>query len=279
MEALGVTDHRFLGGAGRFRDSGMVWASPHQRAEPPTPSGWPTSRGGRASWSRSSARCAPGAGHVRRRRWLRPPRPRPGAPGGDVRGVPSSPPTRRTATGARPGTSRRSTGARCPRAGCARQAPAARSRRHHLRSRGWTPRPTMPSFAVPDELVTATDRRRGPRRRPRWPRCARTPPRSRSTGRSSRSRQPRQPVWGIEYYRLVQGSPGTERDEPAARRTCSPASTRPTALRGSRSVSMTLLGCAERVMRRSQPGEPGLRGVPCVRSGARLPAVLVRQAG
>jgi N-acetyl-1-D-myo-inositol-2-amino-2-deoxy-alpha-D-glucopyranoside deacetylase len=25
MEALGVTDHRFLGGAGRFRDSGMVW--------------------------------------------------------------------------------------------------------------------------------------------------------------------------------------------------------------------------------------------------------------
>ncbi|HEU0287114.1 MAG TPA: N-acetyl-1-D-myo-inositol-2-amino-2-deoxy-alpha-D-glucopyranoside deacetylase [Nocardioidaceae bacterium] len=26
MAELGVTDHRFLGGAGRFRDSGMVWA-------------------------------------------------------------------------------------------------------------------------------------------------------------------------------------------------------------------------------------------------------------
>jgi N-acetyl-1-D-myo-inositol-2-amino-2-deoxy-alpha-D-glucopyranoside deacetylase len=26
MKELGVTDHRFLGGAGRFRDSGMVWA-------------------------------------------------------------------------------------------------------------------------------------------------------------------------------------------------------------------------------------------------------------
>ncbi|MCW2750176.1 MAG: mshB [Aeromicrobium sp.] len=26
MKALGVTDHRFLGGAGRFHDSGMVWA-------------------------------------------------------------------------------------------------------------------------------------------------------------------------------------------------------------------------------------------------------------
>jgi len=25
MKALGVTDHRFLGGAGRYRDSGMVW--------------------------------------------------------------------------------------------------------------------------------------------------------------------------------------------------------------------------------------------------------------
>ena len=25
MEALGVTDHRFLGGFGRYRDSGMKW--------------------------------------------------------------------------------------------------------------------------------------------------------------------------------------------------------------------------------------------------------------
>jgi N-acetyl-1-D-myo-inositol-2-amino-2-deoxy-alpha-D-glucopyranoside deacetylase len=35
MKALGVTDHRFLGGAGRFRDSGMEWdPSGHARAKP-----------------------------------------------------------------------------------------------------------------------------------------------------------------------------------------------------------------------------------------------------
>ncbi|MGC9668817.1 N-acetyl-1-D-myo-inositol-2-amino-2-deoxy-alpha-D-glucopyranoside deacetylase [Planosporangium sp. 12N6] len=36
MKALGVTDHRFLGGAGRFRDSGMM--------------GWPTNDHPRAFW-------------------------------------------------------------------------------------------------------------------------------------------------------------------------------------------------------------------------------------
>ncbi len=33
MKALGVTDHRFLGGAGRFRDSGMMGAPQNERPE------------------------------------------------------------------------------------------------------------------------------------------------------------------------------------------------------------------------------------------------------
>jgi len=33
MVELGVTDHRFLGGAGRFRDSGMVGTPPNERAD------------------------------------------------------------------------------------------------------------------------------------------------------------------------------------------------------------------------------------------------------
>ena len=35
MKALGVTDHRFLGGAGRFRDTGMVYAENSQAAAVP----------------------------------------------------------------------------------------------------------------------------------------------------------------------------------------------------------------------------------------------------
>ena len=35
MAELGVTDHRFLGGAGRYRDTGMVWSENGRRAEPP----------------------------------------------------------------------------------------------------------------------------------------------------------------------------------------------------------------------------------------------------
>ncbi len=38
MAALGVTDHRFLGGAGRYRDTGMVWTEDGQAAAvPPQP--------------------------------------------------------------------------------------------------------------------------------------------------------------------------------------------------------------------------------------------------
>ena len=86
---LGVTDLRFLGGIGPYRDSGMrgtttATRSRPYRGRPRTPSGTPTSRGGRPRWSPSSARSG-------RRSWS---------------------PTTRTAATATPTTSRR-TGCRC----------------------------------------------------------------------------------------------------------------------------------------------------------------------
>ena len=81
--ALGVTDHRFLGGAGRWRDSGMM--------------GLPGNHDPRCFWQadvdEAAARArqrhprGPPAGHgqLRRQRLLRSPRPHPGAPGGLAR--------------------------------------------------------------------------------------------------------------------------------------------------------------------------------------------------
>lgn len=37
MAELGVTDHRFLGGEGRYRDTGMVWNEDNEAAPPPDP--------------------------------------------------------------------------------------------------------------------------------------------------------------------------------------------------------------------------------------------------
>ena len=37
MAELGVTDHRFLGGEGRYRDTGMVWDENNNAAPPPDP--------------------------------------------------------------------------------------------------------------------------------------------------------------------------------------------------------------------------------------------------
>jgi N-acetyl-1-D-myo-inositol-2-amino-2-deoxy-alpha-D-glucopyranoside deacetylase len=48
--ALGVDDHRYLGGEGRWRDSGMMGT--------PGASGGPTSTRPPPRWSRSYARCA-----------------------------------------------------------------------------------------------------------------------------------------------------------------------------------------------------------------------------
>ena len=63
MKELGVTDHRFLGGAGHFRDSGMVWDEQRPRGRPArtsrrAPSGAPTCSRPPTCSSRSSARSA-----------------------------------------------------------------------------------------------------------------------------------------------------------------------------------------------------------------------------
>ena len=57
MKELGVTDHRFLGGFGTYRDSGMKWhedghAIAGRRHPRRTPSGTPTSPRPPTTWSR-----------------------------------------------------------------------------------------------------------------------------------------------------------------------------------------------------------------------------------
>ena len=78
VPALGVTDHRFLGGAGRWRDSGMIGTPENADSRVLLAGG---RRGGRPRPGRRHPRGPPaGHGHLRRRRVLRPPRPHPGAP-------------------------------------------------------------------------------------------------------------------------------------------------------------------------------------------------------
>ena len=90
MSVLGVTDHRFLGGFGTYRDSGMQWhdegyAIPaddtHDNAF------WHADLAAAADHLvRGGPRgAAAGPGDLRPVRWLRPPRPHPGPPGRDVR--------------------------------------------------------------------------------------------------------------------------------------------------------------------------------------------------
>ncbi len=81
--ALGVTDHRFLGGAGRWRDSGMM-GTPGNDAPGLLLAGRPGR--GRSRPPRGDPRGPPaGAGQLRLRRRLRSSRSHPGAPGGPAR--------------------------------------------------------------------------------------------------------------------------------------------------------------------------------------------------
>ena len=191
MKALGVTDHRFLGGFGTYRDSGMKWHEdghadrrrrrPRQRVLARRPH-----RGRRPPGRDHPRGPAAGAGHLRPVRRLRPPRPHPGAPGRDVRRR-SWPPCRRTgATSASRGTSPRSTGARCPRAGCARACGRCATPGTPPRFEGMDPDGPLPPFVTPDENLAAGGRRRATTSSRRWRRWRPTPPRSPPTARSSR---------------------------------------------------------------------------------------------
>ena len=207
MAELGVTDHRFLGGAGRYRDSGMDGTRPSQR--PPSRRRVLAGRPREAADAprRDHPRGAPaGTRHLRRDRRLRPPRPHPGPPGRDMRGRPW-PPTLLRATSGEPWTCPRSTGTLCPavvveeasrrsrEAGST--ASSASTERRRLRHRG------------PRRRRHRRDRRHRPPRRQSWPRCAPTPPRSPSTARSSRSPNNLGQRSGAgEYYRLARACRG-----------------------------------------------------------------------
>ena len=79
-EALGVDDHRFLGGPGRWRDSRDDGRADERAIRELLLAGRPHRSHARAG--RGHARDAPaGRHHLRRERLLRPPRPHPGAPG------------------------------------------------------------------------------------------------------------------------------------------------------------------------------------------------------
>ncbi|CAM5554288.1 1D-myo-inositol 2-acetamido-2-deoxy-alpha-D-glucopyranoside deacetylase OS=Streptomyces violarus OX=67380 GN=mshB PE=3 SV=1 [Streptomyces violarus] len=82
MRELGITDHRFLGGAGRYRDSGMMGAEQNGRPG----SFWSTPVDEAAAHLVEVIReVRPGPGHLRPGRRLRPPRPHPGPPRRDAR--------------------------------------------------------------------------------------------------------------------------------------------------------------------------------------------------
>ena len=90
MDILGVSDFVRLGGDGRFRDSGMAYDPQGWAIRPRRPArGHLLDR--RSAGGRERARSADqgsqaaGGDHLRPGRRIRPPRPRPGAPGGDVR--------------------------------------------------------------------------------------------------------------------------------------------------------------------------------------------------
>ena len=153
MRVLGVTDHRFLGGFGAFRDSGHEVA----RGRPRDPRRRDARRRvlerrphrGRRPPRRGDPRGpAAGAGHLRPVRRLRPPRPHPGPPRRDVRRHPGRGPVLPARPRASPGTSRRSTGRRCRRSGCATACGRCARPATPRPSRAWTPtatcRPSSP---------------------------------------------------------------------------------------------------------------------------------------
>ena len=218
MAALGVTDHRWLGGFQTYRDSGMKWHEdghaiaadddPRQRLLARRPH-----RGGRPPRRRDPRGPAAGAGHLRPVRRLRPPRPHPGPPGRDVR----RPAGRGAVVPPRP---RRAVGHREDLLGCdvgepdaGQPAGAARGRRHHhLRGHG----PRRPAAAV-------RHRRREPRRRGRrrattstrrWTRCASYPTQITLDGPFfALSNNEGNQVWGLEYFRIVKGRRGEVGDD------------------------------------------------------------------
>ena len=190
MAELGVTDHRYLGGFKRYRDSGMQWhADGHAVAADNVHDN--------AFWNADLTEAAndlvagdprgpaAGAGHLRRVRRLRPPRPHPGPPGGDVRRRAGCRPVLPARPRRAPGTSPRSTGAPCPPAGFARASGGCATAGDATTFEGMDPDGTC-RLRDRGRRPDRGDRRLASSSSRRWPRCGRTRRRSPSTGRSSR---------------------------------------------------------------------------------------------
>ncbi len=216
MKALGVTDHRFLGGFGTYRDSGMAWhADGHAIAADEVHDN--------AFWHADLTEAADHLVPV-----VREVRPQVlvtydqfggyGHPdhiqahrvamyAAQLAAVPSYRRDLGRAVGHREDLLGRDVGdpdARGP-------AGAARGRRHDD-VRGDGPRRAAASVRDRRREPRVRRRRPGPRRARRWPRWPPTPPRSRPTVRSSRSpTTSAATAWGVEYYRIVKGGPGTAR--------------------------------------------------------------------
>ena len=218
MAELGVTDHRFLGGFGAYRDSGMQW---HEDGHAIAADDIHDNAFWRADLTEAADHLvdrdpggpAAGAGDLRPVRRLRPPRPHPGAPGRDVR----RPPGRGAVLPARP---RRAVGHREDLLGCdvrepdARQpAGAPRGGRHHdVRGHG----PRRPAAALHHAGRAAL--RDGRRHRPHRSQDGRDG-RAQDADHPRRTvlravQQPGRPsVWGTEFYRLAKGTRGPVGDE------------------------------------------------------------------
>ena len=221
MKELGVTDHRFLGGFGTYRDSGMKWhddgyAIPADTARSErattTPSGTPTCARRPTTWSASSARCA-------RRCWspttssATTATPTTSRRTGCRRTPRRWPPCRPTSpTSARPGTSPRSTGARCPRAGSARCCDGCARRATPRPSRGWTPTATSGPWVTPDADISArvdgTDILDT-----KLAALARHRSQVEADGLFFRGAENGQSLFGEEFYRLAKGTPGPVDDD------------------------------------------------------------------
>ena len=159
MRVLGVTDHRFLGGFGTFRDSGMKWHEDgHAIAADETHDERVLARRphrGRRPPGRGDPRGpAAGAGDLRPVRRLRPPRPHPGPPGRDVRRHPGRRPVLparpRRAVGHRQGLLGGDVGGAGCATACARCARPATPRP----SRAWIPTATCRRSSPPTHLIS-----------------------------------------------------------------------------------------------------------------------------
>ena len=209
MEALGVRDHRFLGGAGpvpRLRDDGAA----HQRPARLLLAGRPR-RGGRAAGRGDPRGAAPGPRDLRRDGGYGHPdhiqAHRVAMRAVELAGRPGA--RHRRAMAGREGLLERGPRVLC----CARASARLREAGDTTFFEGMDPdTDEMPASCSPDELVTTqidgmdhVDAKMAAMRAHATQITVDGPFFALSNNLGNR-------VWGIEYYRLVQGQPGTERD-------------------------------------------------------------------